>query len=255
MFSDFDARIVRQDSCGVKFNTLIADSMGELWYDTPRHPQISLEQAHSLKFEVDRKAEIGWKEMAILRDHILRAGDRVLECGCHHGVTTVLLAGWVGPRGFVTAFDAVLLNAMIAKRNLELNHIANARVYCAAIGGSRQIVSYRDESNVVIEKGAERPGSESTVMITLEDAMQRGADVLKLDVEGCELDILETSRELVQRIPRLAIEVHTDMLPKDGIDRLLQCLKDRQLHVLWENGAFEKYSGQKIGERVHLFAF
>jgi len=45
MFSDFEMRIVRQESCGVKFNAIIADRVGELWYDSPPHPRLSLEEA------------------------------------------------------------------------------------------------------------------------------------------------------------------------------------------------------------------
>jgi FkbM family methyltransferase len=254
MLSDFEMRIVRQESCGVKFNSIIADRVGELWYDTPRHPQISPEQALKMPIEVDRKVDVDWKEMGILRDHVVKPGDRVVECGCHHGLTTIMLASWVGQSGFVQAFDAVLLNAAIARRNLELNGISNASVYCAAIGGTRQIVNYYNESNVIVKAGA-AVNRFSTIMITLEDAISERTDVLKLDVEGCELEILESSKSLLRRIPRVAIELHTDLLPPNGVGRVMKTLANRPLYVLWENGTFERYTGQNITERVHLFSF
>jgi FkbM family methyltransferase len=254
MFSDFEMRIVRQESCGVKFNAIIADRVGELWYDSPPHPRLSLEEALKLPLEVDRAAEAGWKEMGILRDHVVGRGDRVVECGCHHGLTTIMLAAWVGTKGHVQAFDAVPLNAAVARRNMELNGIANANIYCAAVGGKRQIVNYYNDSNVVVKAGSV-VGPASTIMITLEDAIQGRADVLKLDVEGCELEILESSPKLLARTPRLAIELHTDLLPRDGVDRVLSALKSRPLHILWEDGTFEPYSGQRIVERVHLFSY
>lgn len=255
MFSDFDTRLVRTACCGVKFNSLIADRVAELWYDNPRHARISLEQALSTSLEIDRSAEANWKEMGILRDYIVRPGDRVVECGCHHGLTTIMLAAWVGPKGFVQALDAVLFNAMVAKRNLEINGIANAAVFCAAIGGTRQVARYYNESNVVVRPDIKAPDPNSTIMVTLDDVIHDNIDVLKLDVEGCELDILEGSGRLISKIPRLAIEVHTDLLPPNGVSRVLSTLKGRPLHVLWEDGRFERYTGQPITERVHIFSY
>jgi FkbM family methyltransferase len=254
MFTEFNARIVRQDSCGVQFNFIVADEVAELWYDTPPHPQTSLVEGAKLPLSVNPNADIGWKEMAILRDKIVRPGDRVLECGCHHGLTTIFLAAWAGPNGFVEAFDAVLFNAFVARRNLEINGITNAGVYCAAIGGKRQIAGYQSDSNVIVGSNPVA-GLRSTIVITLQDAVRGKPDVLKLDVEGSELEILESSATLVAEIPRLAIELHTDILPRDGAERVVRILKDRRLWVLWENGTFERYEGQRISERVHLFAF
>ncbi|MGH6890399.1 MAG: FkbM family methyltransferase [Rhizomicrobium sp.] len=253
MFSDFEPRIVRQESCGVTFNSIIADRVAELWYDSPRHETITAEQALKMRLDLDRKAPADWKEMGVLRDLVVRPGDRIVECGCHHGLTTIMLASWTGQSGFVWAFDAVPLNTVVARRNLELNRIDNAAAYCAAIGGTRQIVNCFNESNVVVKPG-DRILPSSTIMVRLEDVVQSRVDVLKLDVEGCELDILESSASLISGIPRLAIEVHTDLLPRHGVDRVLEALRPRPLHVLWESGAFEAYSGQPITERVHLFA-
>jgi FkbM family methyltransferase len=254
MFSEFEPRIVRQESCGLKFNCIIADRVGELWYDNPRHEPISVTEALALPLELDRHATADWKEMGILRDHLVRPGDCVVECGCHHGLTTIMLASWTGNGGFVFAFDAVPLNTVVARHNLELNHIENATVCCAAIGGKTQIVNCFNESNVVVKAGT-RINPASAIMVRLEDVAPKRIDVLKLDVEGCELDILESSANLLTRIPRLAIELHVDLLPTGGVDRVLATLKDRQLHVLWENGTFEPYKGQTLNERIHLFSF
>src|SRR5205823_6547775 len=110
MFSEFEPRIVRQESCGLSFNCIIADRVAELWYDTPRHRQIGLAEALALPLELDRGAPADWKEMGILRDHLVRPGDTIVECGCHHGLTTIMLASWTGNKGFIFAFDAVPLN-------------------------------------------------------------------------------------------------------------------------------------------------
>ncbi|HEY2446022.1 MAG TPA: FkbM family methyltransferase [Rhizomicrobium sp.] len=254
MLSEFEPRIVRVDSCGVKFNCVIADKLGERWYDTPRHDQLSAAEALNLPLELDRRVVAGWKEMGILRDHLVRPGDRIVECGCHHGLTTIVLASWTGDKGFVFAFDAVPFNVVVARRNLELNHLHNAAVYCAAVGGRTQLVNWVNESNVIV-KPAKTVTPNSTVMVRLSDVLPDRIDVLKLDVEGCELDIMESSASVLNQIPRLAIELHPDLLPPGGVKRVLGMLKHRRLHILWKNETFEPYDGQAITERAHLFSF
>jgi hypothetical protein len=69
--------------------------------------------------------------MQIIRDHIVFPGSRVLECGSHQGLTTVLFTARSSPSGFAYAFDAVLFNALVTRRNLEINDITNAATCCA----------------------------------------------------------------------------------------------------------------------------
>jgi FkbM family methyltransferase len=253
-FSDFEPYIVRKDSIGVEFNYLVGDETARLWYDTPRSPAIAVGEARSLSMRVKRGVTTDWREMQIIRDHIVLPGSRVLECGSHQGLTTVLFAAWSGPAGFVYAFDAVLFNALVTRRNLEINGITNAAAYCAAIGAARGLVNLYDESNVIVRQD-EYVKPASAVMVRLEDVIHGDVDALKLDIEGSELAVVESSAELIRRIPRLAIEVHTDLLPQDGFDRLITALCDRPIYLLDELNRFGPYMGQAVKARVHLFSF
>jgi FkbM family methyltransferase len=192
--------------------------------------------------------------MQILRDHIALPGSGLVECGSHQGLTTAALAAWVGPDGFVAAFDAVLFNALVTRRNLEINGITNAAAYCAAIGGSRGIVNLYNESNVIVRQDT-HIAQASTVMVRLEDVIHGEVDALKLDIEGSELAVVESSAELIRRIPRLAIEVHTDLLPEGGFGRLIAALGDRPIYILDASDQFAPYRGHAVETRVHLFSF
>ncbi len=192
--------------------------------------------------------------MEILREHIILPGSRVIECGCHQGLTTLLAAAWAGPQGVIHAFDAVLFNALVARRNLELNGVTNAVVCCAAIGGERGLVNPYNDSNSIARRDSWVNPS-ATVMVRLDDVVTSAVDVLKLDIEGAELGVLETSKDLIATIPRLAIEVHTELLLPDDVARIIAGLPNRDLHVLWEDERLETYTGQPINTRVHLFAF
>jgi len=56
---------------------------------------------------------------------MVNSGDVVLECGSHHGYTTLLLASWVGEEGKVFAFEASRYNFKILTKNIEINQLNN----------------------------------------------------------------------------------------------------------------------------------
>ncbi len=254
MLSPIKPYIVRKDSCGVRFDFVVADEVAKLWYDTPSGPVVE-EGAPSGRLEVDRSQAIeGWKEVALLRDRIALPGSRVVECGCHHGLTTIMLAAWVGRKGSVTAFDAVLLNSLVAQSNLKRNGIANAAVFCAAVGGKLGLVQLYNDSNV-ITKESPVCHPDSNIMVRIDALLPGPPDALKLDVEGAELAFVESHREFLAAVPRLAIEVHTDLLPPGGVGRLIGALGDRPLRVLWPDGRYAEHRGEPIDERVHLFSY
>jgi len=250
----FKPYMVRKESLGIKFNFIIGDAVAQEWYDTPSGVRISPQDARQQPLQLDRAASFEWAEMQIIRDHIALPGTKIVECGSHQGLTAVALASWVGDTGFVSTFDAVLFNAIITRRNLEINRIVNAAAYCAAVGGTRGIVNLYNESNVIVRQD-NHITTTGAVMVRLEDLIHDRVDALKLDIEGCELAVLECSAGLIQDIPRLAIEVHTDMLPEDGFYRLIKALGKRPIYLLDDKGAFGVYDGRKVETRVHLFSF
>lgn len=252
--SEFTPYIVHKVMGATTFDFVIGDDVAQGWYDTPRSSIVRTQNASGQPFHGDRLTAVGWPEMDILREHIALPGSRLIECGSHHGLTTILLAAWVGPSGFVHAFDAVLENAAIVKRNLAVNKISNAAAYCAAISGEFGILEMYNTSNV-ITKNTGVPSANSTLAVKVSSFFDGPPDAIKIDIEGAELAMLEAEREWVAKIPRVAVEVHTDYLPADGIPRLLAALGDRPLHVLWNEKELRPYAGEAITERVHIFSW
>lgn len=52
-------------------------------------------------------------ELRFVRDHILKPGSRVIECGVHHGLETIVLSRWVGGDGVVYACEAMPENVSV----------------------------------------------------------------------------------------------------------------------------------------------
>ena len=251
---DFAPYIVRKRMGATSFNYIIGDEVAQGWYDNPRSPVVLPQDAHDQSFHGDRQMQIGWPEMDILREHIALPGSQLIECGSHHGLTTILLSAWVGPSGFVHSFDAVLENASIVKKNLTLNKISNVAAYCAAMSDEFGILDMFNQSNVITKKTGVLSAN-STLGVKVSSFFDRPPDAIKIDVEGAELKMLESEREWIANIPRIAIEVHTDYLPADGIPRLLAALGNRRLFVLRDEKEIRPYGGEPITERVHLFSW
>jgi len=250
----FDPYIVRLQFGGNAFNFVIGDRTGKEWYDGPGRAQMTREDALAIPMTSSREGNLGWRELEILRDRLALPGSHIVECGTHHGLMTVMMAGWVGPTGFVSTFDAVHENITIVKNMLALNHVDNVAAYCAAIGGDFGIMQMRDTSNIVILGTANR-SPHSALMVRVSSLLDGPPDALKIDIEGAELGMIEAEKDFIAKVPRLAIEVHTDMLPEDGIERLVTALGDRPIHVLWNDNRFTPYDGGPIRERVHFFSW
>jgi hypothetical protein len=78
--------IIRKSVEGVDFLFEIRDSHAKLWYDLYCTDPV-------------------WIEMGFIRDNLVHPGAVVIECGSHHGCTTIMLSHWVGPGGVVYAFE------------------------------------------------------------------------------------------------------------------------------------------------------
>jgi FkbM family methyltransferase len=201
-------------------------------------------------------------ELAFLRDRLLTPGDVVFECGAHHGFTTLLIAHWIGPNGHVTAFEASPSSAAILRSNIERNHLEDrVTVLAKAVGSSTGTMRVTGDSNSVA-LGRQHPGGVQVPMVRLDDLADLWPTVLKLDVEGFELEVLAGAKQILATRPRLAIEVHVEMLRGYGrhADELWDLIP-RDAYEWWiQLGAEEAprpYAGERLDDQrmdqVHLF--
>jgi hypothetical protein len=96
-------------------------------------------------------------------------------------------------------------------------------------------------------------------MTCLDEYKQLNPTFLKIDVEGFEVQVLQGAKQVLSTRPKLAIEIHTDILSKYGTNvqdllRLID-LENYKLWIQWEDGKVpEEYDLRTpIEKRVHLF--
>jgi FkbM family methyltransferase len=136
----------------------------------------------------------------------------------------------VGPTGRVVAVEPQARLTPLIRANLELNGVTWARVVEAAVAetsGTRQLFltasTNTGASGFFRRTRYHLPTVEVrtlTLGALLEESGVEAVDLLKVDVEGAELSILEGARELLAsgRIRALTLDVHAATLAARELD-------------------------------------
>ena len=134
---------------------------------------------------------------------LLKPGSVFIDCGANIGYFSILAAGMVGPSGQVIAIEANPIAYQRLERNLQANRIGTA-VHCAlaAQGGEVQLfMSVKGDVYSSLHTGGLVTGdsiqSFKVAACTLEEVARKCAlsrvDLVKIDVEGAELEVLKSS--------------------------------------------------------------
>jgi len=143
------------------------------------------------------------------------SGDVIADVGAFIGIYTIALAKRVGHSGKVVAFEPDPENFASLRSHVELNRVSDRVELIPAIVAARNgVIPFKagraSGSHVSPESGQD---TLTVPCVRLDTIMaDRRLDILKIDVEGYELEVLEGAIELLQNIrscPRsIFIEVH-----------------------------------------------
>lgn len=151
----------------------------------------------------------------------LKDGDVVLDIGAYAGVTSIIFAQLVGPRGHVYAFEADELNYDCAKINIQMAAkvmgIENITLFRKAVWSHGDGVLFSNEgamgSSAVAITGGKRGLDQVVESIRLEDFFAQNGldrvDFVKMDIEGGEVEVLKSSGSFLKQMgARLIVEPH-----------------------------------------------
>jgi FkbM family methyltransferase len=145
---------------------------------------------------------------------LLRPGMTFVDVGAHVGLLTLAGARAVGTNGKVLAVEPVPLSFELLNRALVLNGLTrHVRTTCAAAGAIRQhrkffVGSVLGHSSLIKTEILETVTSEIEVeVLPLDDLVQANerVDLVKIDVEGSELLVVEGMKRIIADNPELAI--------------------------------------------------
>ncbi len=158
----------------------------------------------------------------------LRQGDVFYDIGANIGFFSNLAARQVGGSGRVYAFEPVPSNAAAIVRSSRLNGIDTIEVIAEAVGaktGRAELVLARHIGGAALASAEAPPdptGRIEVAVTTLDDAVKQRAmrppSLVKIDVEGAEIDVLRgMTQTLASHRPTVIYEVDSET--RDGLAR------------------------------------
>ncbi|MBI5239853.1 MAG: FkbM family methyltransferase [Elusimicrobia bacterium] len=164
------------------------------------------------------------------RDRI-PAGATVVDAGAHIGVFTLMAARRVGPSGRVFAFEPSPGSRKILERNVRCNGLSWVSVIPAALADAPGTASFyaadASAANPVADSLDPVPGREpvSVPVLRLDDALAREGvsrvDLLKVDVEGAELKLIDGAPRTLAGVRRVVMEVHPPRVDPEEVRQRL----------------------------------
>lgn len=143
----------------------------------------------------------------------------VLDVGAHIGLVTLPMSSAIGDGGRIFAFEPAAANLERLRAHLVLNQVSNVEVVDALVGADdRESVPFFEQrraagqNSVVVKKNPESYFETQRRQVSLDrfcGARGIAPDVIKIDVEGGEIGVLEGARETLGRHrPQIFLSVH-----------------------------------------------
>lgn len=166
----------------------------------------------------------------------LRQSDVVYDIGAHIGYTTVLFAHYLEGTGVVHAFEILPSTADFLRKTVEANDFRNVTIHGVGLGAEEVICELpisRTAMTSIRARQHEGQRSEGCRVVTLDKYMREHSlplpALMKIDIEGAEIDCLTGSLELINECrPTMIIAFHSKDLLQQGY-ALLTSL-DYQFH-------------------------
>jgi FkbM family methyltransferase len=177
-----------------------------------------------------------------------RGKSCVFDVGGHIGLVTLPMSRAVAPAGRVHTFEPAAVNARILRRHLADNRIDNVEVIESLVGRSdeEQVDFFEDReasgmNALAVKRDEHRYERTRRRQLSLDSfCSSRGLspEVIKIDVEGAEVQVLQGARETLRRCrPRIYLSVHPAHL------KLLGSSTDDLLALIESSG----YACREIG--------
>ena len=188
----------------------------------------------------------------------VRPGDTVMDVGANVGFFTMVSARLSGPTGRVIAIEPAPANAALIRENARANGFAHVEVIEAAAGargGTAELWIAAYAGGHALSTADRPPDAQALVavpLLAIDELVRDGKvpvpDLVKIDVEGAELDVVEgMEATLQQHRPTLIVEID------DADAGALEAKWARLVELLDRHGyAVERVEGAYDHEGWHI---
>jgi FkbM family methyltransferase len=127
---------------------------------------------------------------------VLRPGMTAVDVGAHVGYHTLLMSKLVGAQGRVFAFEPSEENLVLLRHNIDLNRASNVTVFPLAVGCQSRKRTFNIATEVWRNSFYASPQVEvirqvDVSEVRLDEVITGPVDLVKIDVEGAEIEVLD----------------------------------------------------------------
>ena len=161
---------------------------------------------------------------------LLRRGGVFFDVGANVGYYSVLASRIVGETGLVVAIEPDIRNISFLYRHRMKNRLRNVSIVTAACSDRSGLCTFSTGSTFATGHLSDRTpdvrlGQSSLVptisLDSLAERIERFPDVVKIDVEGAELSVLQgASNTLAKRRPVIVLSTHSESLRSECLSFL-----------------------------------
>jgi FkbM family methyltransferase len=143
---------------------------------------------------------------------VVGPGGRAIDVGASVGLHTLALARAVGQTGRVDAFEAEPGLQPYLRRTLAVNGLGQVHLHNVAVGAKDGTASFHVARTIghssLYELGDDEVRDQVTVQLRQLDSMSdvmAPIDVIKIDVEGAELDVIRGAKKILSGSPECVV--------------------------------------------------
>lgn len=142
----------------------------------------------------------------------LKAGMTAIDVGAHIGFFTLLMSRLVGREGHIYGFEPAEENLHYLDENVALNHAPNVTIIGAAVGARKErrtfnLTGSSDSHGFYSHPLTRTMRTVEIEQVALDDEAPARVDLVKIDVEGAELEVLDGMRNTLAANPGIRILV------------------------------------------------
>lgn len=160
--------------------------------------------------------------------YFLKSGNIFIDCGANVGYFSILASSIVGETGEIVSIEANPVTFALLEANLKANNIG-IPIHCALTSESGEVELFMPTDGGDVYSSLRKGGLVSGESIqsfkvlgrTLDNVVEElslpKVDVVKIDIEGAELDVLKSANNLLSKFrPIVITEYGTNTWPKFG---------------------------------------
>ena len=185
----------------------------------------------------------------------------IIDCGSNIGLTLIYFKQTY-PHSHIEAFEPDPEIFAILERNVLSHKLGNVVLHEKAIWSSElQLPFIREGADSGYLPSSAVPGSTTVSTARLRDYLVSQVDLLKIDIEGAEVDVMKDCADRLRNVHHLFVEYHSAVNEPQRLDELLMVFRESgfryQIRTQFASSRpFQRWSTRnRFDLQLNIFAF